>query len=436
MSIRPARTAFRWRRRPHHGSTTASANPAPGSNRPAAILICYSCGPGAGSEFGAGWTWTKAASEVADIQLLSPSTQFRPLVESAIAELELPISVTWVDIPAWLDRLLPGKVLGMVKYCIWHAMAARVVRRIERRQRVDIAHHVTWASDSLPSALLASRAPVRVWGPVGGATRTPLGLYRYLTLRGKAGEVIRDIMNGSLRATFGTRLARHATLIVALNQDVEKRWRAVPTPVVVESNTALYESELAAAEMADDPVGDAQHRAAVFVGRLIPWKGLLLAVESLRHAPGWRLVVMGQGPDQAPATALARRIGVADRLEFRGHLPRSEVLEAFRSADALLFPSFHDASSWAVGEASSLGCPVVCLDAGGPALQAGRNAHVVPIAPVHSLPERIGARLEGLEGRGAADLVWNVDRLPVLLKVWYTALDDTTARAAVDGRLS
>src|SRR6202042_3233307 len=116
--------------------------------------------------------------------------------------------------------------------------------------------------------------------------------------------------------------ARHATLLVALNQDVEARWRSGPTPVVVESNTALEEGEL---HVDDSPerAGDAGgERLALFIGRLIPWKGLLLAVESLRHAPGWRLVVLGEGPDRARAEVLAARLGVADRLEFRGLVPR------------------------------------------------------------------------------------------------------------------
>jgi hypothetical protein len=101
-------------------------------------------------------------------------------------------------------------------------------------------------------------------------------------------------------------------------------------------------------------------------------------------------------------------------------VPRAEVFDAFRCADALVFPSFHDSAPWSVAEASSLGCPVVCLDAGGGAqLQAGRNAHVVPIAPAATLPERIGACLEGLSGRGEPDHLWYKDRLPGVLRTWY-----------------
>ena len=152
----------------------AESDPAPG-RRPVVALVSYQCGPGAGSEFGVGWTWAEAASRVADVTLFTASSPFRPLVEATIAERAMPISVRWVDTPDWLARLFPGKVLGMARYCLWHAQTALALRRYERDFEVDAVHHVTWASDSLPSALIASKAPIRIWGPVGAARGRPLG---------------------------------------------------------------------------------------------------------------------------------------------------------------------------------------------------------------------------------------------------------------------
>jgi hypothetical protein len=62
---------------------------------------------------------------------------------------------------------------------------------------------------------------------------------------------------------------------------------------------------------------------------------------------------------------------------------------------------------------------VVCLDAGGPPLLAGRNAHVVSRQPTTTLPERVGAALSALEGRGEPEDRWSADRLPTLLARWY-----------------
>lgn len=383
------------------------------------VLLCYCCVPFAGSESGAGWIWAKAASKVGHVTLITSSSTSRRDIEQAFAEENSAITVCWVNTPRWLRALLPGKVLGAINYCVWQALAAVAVRRLERRLTVDAVHHVTFASDSLPSALLASRAPVRIWGPVGGATRSTFGLYRYMTARGIATEIARDTVNGLLRATCGKWLAHRATLIVALNNDVRDHWRRGSTPVVVESHIGLERSELGDREPPTVSKDPSNQRTAFFVARLIPWKGLLLAIESLRYAPDWKLVVLGEGPDRKAATLRAARIGVADRVEFRGQVPRAEVLLGLRTADCLLFPSFHDSSPWAVGEATAQGCPVVCLDAGGPALQAGRNAHVVPIDPERSLPIRIGECLQGLADRGVPDEHLVADRIPVLLEDWY-----------------
>jgi glycosyltransferase involved in cell wall biosynthesis len=394
----------------------------PGS-RPKAILICYGCGPGVGSECGSGWAWARAASEVADVILITLPV-FRDKIEQAISEFDLPITVKWVKTPSWTPRLSTGaKLINGTRYCLWHLRAARLIRQIEAEERVDVAHHVTFASDSFPTALLASRAPVRIWGPVGGTTRTAFGLYRYLGVRGIIAELVRDVATGLLRMTSGTLTARHATLVVALNQDGERHWKRLGRPVVVESNTSLEPGELG--ELGEQSgvgpsLGRPTERVALFVGRLIPLKGLRLAVRSLLYAPDWKLVVFGEGPERVPAEKLAERLGVSNRLEFRGQVPRAEVLDAFRSADALLFPSFHDSSPWAVGEAASLGCPVVCLDVGGPSLQAGANGRVVPLRPTASLHRRIGERLQGLSGRGNPEDHLLESRIPPLLKSWYT----------------
>jgi len=80
-----------------------------------------------------------------------------------------------------------------------------------------------------------------------------------------------------------------------------------------------------------------------------------------------------------------------------------------------------------VGEASALGCPVVCLDVGGPALMAGTNGHVIAVGDGASLPERLGRCLEGLGPRGAPDLRWAASRLPALLAAWYGLVPSNAA---------
>ena len=78
--------------------------------------------------------------------------------------------------------------------------------------------------------------------------------------------------------------------------------------------------------------------------------------------------IIGDGPAMARLVALVASLGLADRVEFSGNLPRTEVLRGLREADGLLFPSMHDSGGYAVIESMAAGLPVICLDLGGPGM--------------------------------------------------------------------
>jgi hypothetical protein len=54
-------------------------------------------------------------------------------------------------------------------YHLWQLVLAVRARRLHLRVRFDLAHHVTFVSDTLPSGLAFLGIPF-VWGPIGGST--------------------------------------------------------------------------------------------------------------------------------------------------------------------------------------------------------------------------------------------------------------------------
>jgi glycosyltransferase involved in cell wall biosynthesis len=96
-------------------------------------------------------------------------------------------------------------------------------------------------------------------------------------------------------------------------------------------------------------------------GRLVYYKGFLNAIRALRKIDG-RLVLIGDGPDEALLRAEADRLGVADRVDFLGSVPSYlDIVPYYLAADAFWFPS--NARSEAFGlvqvEAMASGCPVI-----------------------------------------------------------------------------
>lgn len=74
----------------------------------------------------------------------------------------------------------------------------------------------------------------------------------------------------------------------------------------------------------------------------------------------WRLVLTGSDRDrQRQLRILAEVLGIADRIEFSGHIPDAELGRVFGAASALVFPSLHEGFGIAPLEAMHFGVPVI-----------------------------------------------------------------------------
>ena len=80
-------------------------------------------------------------------------------------------------------------------------------------------------------------------------------------------------------------------------------------------------------------------RWLISVGNLVPEKGQGLAMEVLTHLPGYRLLIVGDGPLRGQLMAMARRLGLDARVDFRPAMPQHELRQAYAAADALLVTS-------------------------------------------------------------------------------------------------
>ncbi|WP_337002638.1 MULTISPECIES: glycosyltransferase family 4 protein [unclassified Microbacterium] len=391
-------------------------DPAGGARRPRILISAYACGPDMGPEASAGWAIARAAAETGDVWILTRE-RFRDALATALAdapELAARVTVVHIDLS---PRVMRWKRRGWDLYwyyALWQRLAGRTAARLHAEVTFDLAHHVTFANDWMPCGISALDVPV-VWGPVGGASTVPVRSLRpWLGLRGTVTEIARTALTALPRAIWGDPTARRAALVVAQNPDVADRFRRARY-VVVEPNAAF-------AEEIPPHRGSESGRVAVFAGRLLAWKGAALAIDTIANpaAEGWRLKILGEGYERPRLERMVKELGLEDRVEFLGHLPREEALETLATSDALLFPSMHDQAGWIVGEASAMGLPVVCLDLGGPPTLAHINAHVVK-ADAPDLPSRLAAALRDTSSHpGRPHRRWAEDRLPATVGGWYS----------------
>jgi glycosyltransferase involved in cell wall biosynthesis len=110
-----------------------------------------------------------------------------------------------------------------------------------------------------------------------------------------------------------------------------------------------------------------------YVGRLVPEKGVDLLIRALaelpQHSGGWRLEIVGQGPERESLIRLARSLNLSDRISFSGQVSSARMPALYREFDVLVVPS-RTRPNWKeqfgriIIEAMASGVPVIGSDSG------------------------------------------------------------------------
>lgn len=113
------------------------------------------------------------------------------------------------------------------------------------------------------------------------------------------------------------------------------------------------------------------------------------------------LLVVGEGPERAAAQALARRLGVSERVRFLGRL--ESVAEVTGAAHVFLFPSELESFGLEALEAMACGVPVVGTDAGGlpEVVRHAETGYLLPVGDVEGMAARTIELLTDADHRAA-----------------------------------
>lgn len=109
----------------------------------------------------------------------------------------------------------------------------------------------------------------------------------------------------------------------------------------------------------------------LFVGRLVPYKGLHVLLRAfrqiLRQIPSVQLAIVGAGPQESFLRDRCQKYGIADAVHFKGVLSRRHLREIYSACDVFVLPSRSRSEAFGIVllEAMAQAKPVVATHVGG-----------------------------------------------------------------------
>lgn len=364
------------------------------------VVLAYACKSGAGSEPGAGFLWALAAAQVGSVHVIT-----RPLdAETRRQLMRAGISVHELNIRH-------AGFAPQLSYVQWLLSAQVKLRELHRVERFEIVHHVTYATDWLPSPSIKG-IPL-IWGPVGGSTGLPPKLGPHFSLQLRTKELARSLITGSVRMVTRGWASRRVTTLIAQNADTARNYHRLGR-VYVRPNYIVQPPGKRAAE-------PSRNRIAM-AGRLIEMKGVHLAIEALASGQlrDWELHVIGDGPMRSRLEHLARSYDVGAQIVFHGQCTRQEVYEQLELATCSLLLSTHDAAGWAAAESIAVGTPVHTWSHGGPAELVSRTGCGSVIHPGDNAVQLLAEAITHTETPVVADMsAFTFSAVVQDLRTWY-----------------
>jgi glycosyltransferase involved in cell wall biosynthesis len=164
--------------------------------------------------------------------------------------------------------------------------------------------------------------------------------------------------------------AREARLVLTVSEFSRQeivRWLGVPAEKIVVTHESAG-GWLDLLGRADGAAPPAREPLVLYVGSLFNRRHLPALVRGFapiaRELPAARLVIVGENrtyPREDPE-ALARDLGVADRVSLRSYVPDAELAALYRQAKAFAFLSTYEGFGLTPLEALAAGVPIVVYD--------------------------------------------------------------------------
>lgn len=325
------------------------------------LLSAYTCCPNQGSEPGNGWSWVMGYHNNGYQVHCLTSGRYKKEIDTFVKSggyanirfvfIETIRSTSILKIPIFGEYL---------HYYNWIIFSRKYLKKNIKSISIDHIHHVTYSSIKFGTPVYNFSYPTVV-GPLGGSSPIHKTLHKYL-MGGDSAE--------KLKQGFGK-------ILIRLNPSIKKTIHSANLLLYSNNTTLQFLNTFncgKVAHMFDAGLPDyykQPYKKKIFsntinilwVGKIMGWKGLNLAVETMKYLPlKYRLIVVGDGKHMTTIRDQIEKLKLNNAINLKGKLIYNELLPIYKAAHIFLFPSLKDSCPMQVFEAMANGLPVITLN--------------------------------------------------------------------------
>lgn len=330
------------------------------------LIVAYACVPNRGREEGIGWNFSLELAKlghqiwVLTIPDSAAKCQSHPEAKTLSNLNFIPVAFQWLKNMGDSEG---NKYLHQLRYFHWKKLVDKIAVDLDQEHEFDLIHHLTIASLQGGPALIDFPKPL-VFGPVGGGQTAPLSFKKYF-FNYWFDEILRSVILCKLsRLNIFLRKALNNTdLLLTTNQETLNLAKTLGAPRC----QLFLDSALPLEYFPPAPPSrpESQELRLLWLGKIIPRKGLFLALEALSQVNSsipFTLTVVGSGNLDKHLGEWIQNFKLEKKVKYVGLIPWTQVKQTYLNHDVFLFSSLRDSYGSVLLEAMSQALPIIALD--------------------------------------------------------------------------
>lgn len=330
------------------------------------LYISQSCNPYNGSEDQIGWGVPWEAAKENKVSVIT-RTDLKDSIELFLEKnKKRSIKVYYVDIPALYKKIFRGFFYSG-RLLKWNRNARSLVKQLCSTEKFDIIHQLTPIEFRSIGDYGCIPGIKYVCGPLGAGQNIDKPMMRYVHGKNRFIESSRTWLNKiyRMKLRLDGRMSRCDYLLFTNKETYEylggeKLGKNVG---IYYDNGVDKESILTEEQISSKP----EHQGVHFIvaGRLLYIKGhdfLLDVLETLPEDVKYECRIVGGGPLYNKLKARCESSRLKGKVEVVGTVQYTQMMEEYKWADVLIFPSLRESSGTVILEAMTQAIPVITVN--------------------------------------------------------------------------